>query len=57
MDKITAEAREARNAYHRKWAKENRDRVREYERRHWEKVALNRSKSLSNARSVEGGTD
>ena len=57
MTEITAEARAAKNEYHRRWANKNRERVREYERRHWEKVALERSKTLKNAHSVEGDTD
>lgn len=32
-------ARAARNAYKRRWAKENPDKVREYTRRYWEKRA------------------
>ena len=32
------EARSARNAYKRKWNAAHKDRVREYGRRHWEKV-------------------
>lgn len=36
---MTEEAKEARRAYKRKWAKENRDKVREYEERYWEKAA------------------
>ena len=36
---MTEEAREARRAYKREWAKKNRDRVQEYTRRYWEKKA------------------
>lgn len=32
-------AREARNAYKRKWAKENRDKVKAANRRYWERKA------------------
>ena len=32
-------AREARNAYRRKWYAENKDRQREYTRRYWERQA------------------
>ena len=35
---MTDKAREARNAYKRKWYKENPDKRREYERRYWEKM-------------------
>ncbi len=33
-------AREARNAYHREWARRNRDKVRLYQERHWAKAAI-----------------
>lgn len=36
---LTPAAREARNAYRRKWARENPDRIREQQRRYWEKKA------------------
>ena len=40
---MTDEAKEARRAYHReykrKWRKANPDKDKEYEERHWEKVA------------------
>ena len=32
-------AREARNAYKRKWAKDNPEKVKAYTRRYWEKKA------------------
>lgn len=32
-------AREARNAYRRNWYKENKDKVKEYQDRYWEKIA------------------
>lgn len=35
---MTDAAREARNAYKRKWYKDNPDKRREYERRYWEKL-------------------
>ena len=35
---MTDKAREARNAYKRKWYKENPEKRREYERRYWEKM-------------------
>lgn len=34
---MTDEAREARNAYKRKWAQENRDKVKAYQERYWQK--------------------
>ena len=36
---LTPAAREARNAYRRAWAKINRDKIREQQRRYWEKKA------------------
>ena len=36
---LTPAAREARNAYRRAWGKKNRDKVREQQRRYWEKKA------------------
>lgn len=39
MNNTTKKAREARNAYQRKWNKKNPDKVREYQRRYWERKA------------------
>ncbi len=36
---LSQEAREARRAYQREWRKKNRDKVREYEKRYWERKA------------------
>ena len=36
---LTEEARQARNAYQRKYRKENRDKIREIENRYWENKA------------------
>ena len=36
---MTEEAKAARRAYWREWRKKHPDKVREYQRRHWEKVA------------------
>lgn len=36
---MTEEARNARNAYRRKWAKENQDKVRAQQERYWAKRA------------------
>ena len=38
---MTEEAKEARRTYKREWAARNRDKVREYNQRHWEKKAGN----------------
>lgn len=39
MSYISEKAREARNAYQRKWNREHPDKVREHQRRYWEKKA------------------
>lgn len=36
---MTDKAKDARNAYRRKWAKNNPDKLREYQARYWEKKA------------------
>lgn len=36
---MTDNAKNARNAYRRKWAKNNPDKLREYQARYWEKKA------------------
>lgn len=36
---LTEAAREARRAYKRDWYKANKDKQREYTKRHWEKLA------------------
>lgn len=44
---MTDKAREARNAYKRKWYKENPEKRREYERRYWEKLGQAASESAT----------
>ena len=44
---MTDKAREARNAYKRKWYKENPEKRREYERRYWERVGQAASESAT----------
>ena len=44
---LTDKAREARNAYKRKWYKENPEKRREYERRYWEKMGQAASESAT----------
>lgn len=39
MAELSEAAKERRRAYKREWAKRNPERVREYARKHWEKVA------------------
>lgn len=42
---MTEEAKEARREYRRKWYRENTAKQREYEARHWEKVAAQKAQS------------
>lgn len=51
---MTDKAREARNAYKRKWYKENPEKRREYERRYWERVGQAASESAGKAREKRG---
>lgn len=37
--KLSDEARELKNKYHREWQRKNKDKVKEYAARHWEKKA------------------
>ena len=39
MSELSQAAREARNEYQRRWRARNREKTREIENRHWEKVA------------------
>lgn len=41
---MTDEALEARRAYKRKWSRDNRDKVAEYQRRYWERKAQQEQK-------------
>lgn len=38
LEEYSTEARSARNAYKRRWNAAHKDRVKEYNRRYWEKV-------------------
>ena len=38
---MTEEQKEARRIRHREWQRRNRDKVSEYNRRYWEKIAAN----------------
>ena len=44
---MTDKAREARNAYKRKWDKENPEKRRDYERRYWDKLGQAASESAT----------
>ena len=39
MKELSPEARAKRNEYHRAWSAKNRDKLKEAQRRHWEKRA------------------
>ena len=39
-EQLEEEARKERNAYLRKWRKENKDKVKKYNKRYWEKKAI-----------------
>ena len=41
---MTEEARQARNAYKRKWNRENRDRLKQYQERYWKRKAQSDAK-------------
>ena len=42
MEQMTQEALEARREYQREWSRKNPDKVREKNRRYWEKLAAKR---------------
>lgn len=46
MEKLTEEARKAKNLYHKRWREKNKDKVREHTRRYWEKKAAQAKKEL-----------
>lgn len=43
---LTEEAKKARNAYRRTWAKNNPDKVKEYTRNYWERKAQELAKEM-----------
>lgn len=51
MCELTEEARAARAAYCREWRAKNKDRVADYNRRYWAKVAAQRKEESSNAKA------
>lgn len=52
---MTNKAREARRAYKRKWQRENKDKVREYQKRYWEKKALEMQEAATYTGAQESG--
>lgn len=52
MTNVNAEkANEARRAYQKKWRAKNKDRVREYNRRFWEKQAAKQNETAAEQRT------
>ena len=47
MEQLSREALEARRAYQREWSRKNPDKVREKNRRYWEKQAAMRKEAES----------
>ena len=54
---MTEEARQARNAYLRKWAKDHPEKIREYAARHWEKKAAQMKEYLEGKEETDEDQD
>lgn len=52
---MTEEARAARNAYKRRWAAENPERVKAYQSKYWAKKAESDRKKAKESEMPEGG--
>ena len=52
MAELSPEARAARNAYRRRWARQNPDKIREYAKRHWEKQA-NKERNVTDEKEAD----
>lgn len=52
---MSDDARAARNAYKRKWAQENPDKVREHQKRYWEKKARQAAENAKDDIPQEAG--
>lgn len=50
---LSKEAREARNAYQREWRRNNPDKVKAQEARHWERVALQQMTANKKTRNAD----
>lgn len=50
---MTIEAREARRAYKRNWQRNNPDKVKEYQKRYWEKKAQEAAKDKSTCSNIK----
>ena len=55
QEKLSFAALEARRAYKRRWARENRERVREYNARYWERRAAR--EAVQQEENVNGKED
>lgn len=53
MCELTNEARAARAAYCREWRSKNKDRVADYNRRYWDKVAAQRKAENTHAEAKD----
>lgn len=54
---MTDNAKDARNAYRRKWAKNNPDKLREYQTRYWEKKAAEQDAAQEAKETQEAQAD
>lgn len=52
---MTDKAREARKLYKRDWQRKNKDKVKEYQRRYWEKKALEKQEAGTYTGAQESG--
>lgn len=50
---MTEEAKAAAAAYMREWRAKNKDKVKDYNRKHWEKIAEERKKRQETGKAVE----
>ena len=54
---MTEEARQARNAYYREWAKKNREKRRRSQEEYWERKAAAEELRISKERAARSGSD
>ena len=50
---MTKQAQELKKEYYRKWRAENKEKVAEYQRRHWERKALQQEAKQQEAERVQ----
>ena len=53
---LSAEAKAARNLYQRKWNEKNREKIKAYRIKHWEKVAQELAAEIRTVRTEDGET-